>query len=55
MSDFFPFFEVSGKSHSAEKCQRGTLWEFLNIQSVAKRQKLMGGTIKKISEKKSEI
>ena len=39
------FFEVSGKSHSAEKCERGTLWDFLNIHSVAKYQKLMGGTI----------
>ena len=30
----------------------GTLWDFLNIDSVAKYQKLMGGgTIKKISEK----
>ena len=27
----------------------GTLWDFLNIHSVAKYQKLMGGTIKKIS------
>ena len=45
------FFEVSGKSHSAEKCKRGTLWDFLNIHSVAKYQKLMGGTIKKIRKK----
>ena len=29
----------------------GTLWDFLNIHSAAKCQKLMGGTIKKISEK----
>ena len=29
----------------------GTLWDFLNIHSVAKYQKLMGGTIKKTSEK----
>ena len=29
----------------------GTLWGFLNIHSVAKYQKLMGGTIKKNSEK----
>ena len=28
-----------------------TLWDFLNIHSVAKYQKLMGGTIKKNSEK----
>ena len=44
---FFSNVEVSGKSHSAEKCERGTLWDFLNIHSVAKYQKLMGGTIKK--------
>ena len=48
---FRNFFEVSGKSHSAEKCKRGTLWDFLNIHSVAKYQKLIGGTIKKNSEK----
>ena len=48
---FSDFFEVSGKSHSAEKCKRGTLWDFLNIHSVAKYQKLMGGTIKKIRKK----
>ena len=29
----------------------GTLWDFLNIHSVAKYQKLMGGTIKKIRKK----
>ena len=29
----------------------GTLWDFLNIHSVAKYQKLMGGTIKKIGKK----
>ena len=45
------FFEVSGKSHSAEKCKSGTLWDFLNIHSVAKYQKLMGGTIKKFRKK----
>ena len=33
--------------------KRGTLWDFLKIHSVAKYQKLMGGTMKKISEKKS--
>ena len=49
---FRNFFEVSGKSHSAEKCKRGgTPWDFLNIHSVAKYQKLMGGTIKKIRKK----
>ena len=49
--NFRIFFEVSGKSHSAEKCKRGTLWDFLNIHSVAKYQKLMGGTIKKFRKK----
>ena len=29
----------------------GTLWDFLNIHSVEKYQKLMGGTIKKIRKK----
>ena len=29
----------------------GTLWDFLNIHSVAKYQKLIGGTIKKIRKK----
>ena len=29
----------------------GTLWDFLNIHSVAKYQKLIRGTIKKIREK----
>ena len=29
----------------------GALWDFLNIHSVAKYQKLMGGTIKKIRKK----
>ena len=29
----------------------GTLWDFLNIHFFTKYQKLMGGTIKKISEK----
>ena len=47
---FRNFFEASGKSHSAENCKRGTVWDFL-IHSVAKYQKLMGGTIKKLSEK----
>ena len=50
---FRNFFEVSGKSHSAEKCKRGTLWDFLNIHSVAKYQKLMRGTIKKNFGKES--
>ena len=29
----------------------GKLWDFLNIRSVARYQKLMGGTIKKIRKK----
>ena len=29
----------------------GTLWDFLNIHSVAKYQKVMGGTIKKFGKK----
>ena len=33
--------------------KEGTLWDFLNIHSVAKYQKLIRGTIKKNSEKKS--
>ena len=49
---FFDFiFEVSGKSHSTEKCKRGTLWDFLNIHSVAKYQKIDGGAIKKFRKK----
>ena len=32
---------------------KGTLWDFLNIHSVAKYQKLMGGTILKKFGKKS--
>ena len=31
--------------------KEGTLWDFLNIHSVAKYQKLMGRTIKKIRKK----
>ena len=31
--------------------KEGTRWDFLNIHSVAKYQKLMGGTIKKIRKK----
>ena len=32
----------------------GTLWDFLNIHSVAKYQKLMGGTIKKFRKEVSQ-
>ena len=42
---FSKFFEVSGKSHSAEKCKRGRfgiLWTSILLQ---KYQKLMAGTI----------
>ena len=28
------------QSHSVEKCEMGTLWDFLDINSVAKYQKL---------------
>ena len=35
--------------------KEGTLWNFLNIQFVAKFQKLMGGPIKKFREKISLI
>ena len=48
---FRNFFEVSGKSHSAEKCKMGMLWDFLSIDSIAKYQKLIGGTIKKFRKK----
>ena len=54
IEEIFPnLFEVSGKLHIAEKC-KGTLWDFLNIHSVAKYQKLMGGhfgAIKKFRKK----
>ena len=33
---FSNFFEVSCKSHSAEKCKRGAFRDFSNIHSVAK-------------------
>ena len=33
--------------------KRGTLWDFLSIHSVAKYQKLIGGTIKKYRKKNS--
>ena len=48
---FSKCFEVSGKSHSAEKHKRGDALGFLNIDSVANYQKLMGETIKKIRKK----
>ena len=49
------FFEISLKFPVSrivpKNVKRGTLWDFLNIHSVVKYQKLMGGTIKKVSEK----
>ena len=58
-SEFFRiFFEVSDKSHSAKKFKRGTLWDFLNIHSVAKYQKIDGGSFgatKKIREKNEKF
>ena len=53
----YQFLEVSGKSHSAEKCRRGTLWDLLNIYSVAKNKKLEGDLfeiLKKTGEKVSQ-
>ena len=50
-------FLVCGKLHSAEKCKRRALWEFLNIHSFANRKKIEGGpleTFKKIAEKISQ-
>ena len=50
---FSKFFLVSGKSHSDKKCKRG-LWEFLNIHSFAKKEKIEGGPfgdIEKVCEK----
>ena len=55
-------FEVSGKSSKSlgitvpKIIKEGTIWDFLNIHSVAKYQKIEGGpleTFKKLSEKKS--
>ena len=57
ISNFFNFFKVSGKSDSAAKCKRG-FWDFLNIHSVAKYQKIDGGPFgatKKISEKNEKF
>ena len=47
--DIFLEFPVS--RIVSKNVKGGTLWDFLNIHSVAKYQKLMGGTIKKIREK----
>ena len=43
-------------SHSVKKCNKGTLWDFSNIHSVAKYQKVEGvlfGDFEKFSQKKS--
>ena len=49
---FFEFFLKFPVSRIVPKIVKGgTLWDLLNIHSVAKYQKLMGGTIKKNSEK----
>ena len=54
-SDFFRFFLKFPVCRIVPKnVKGGTLWDFLNIHSVAKYPKLMGGTIKKI-RKKSEF
>ena len=51
-SDFFQFFLKFPVSRIVPKnVKGGTLWDFLNIHSVAKYQKLMGGTIKKFRKK----
>ena len=34
-----------------KKLKGGTLWDYMNIHSVAKYQKLMGGTIEKFRKK----
>ena len=50
--NFFGFFLKFPVSRIVPKNVKGwMLWDFLNIHSVATYQKLMGGTIKKISEK----
>ena len=48
-SEFFLKFPVS--RIVPKNVKGGTLWDFLNIHSVAKYQKLMGGTIKKFGKK----
>ena len=45
----FPVIRIVSKN-----VKWGTIWNFLNIHSVANYQKLMGGTIEKI-RKKSEF
>ena len=54
--NFFRNFLKFPVSHIVPKnVKGGTLWDFLKIHSVAKYQKLMGGTIKKISEKNEKF
>ena len=47
--NFFSKFPVS--RIVPKNVKEATLWDFLNIHSVAKYQKLMGGTIKKFGKK----
>ena len=42
---FRNFFEVSVSRIEPEKYKRGTLWDFLNIHSVVKYQKIEGRTL----------
>ena len=37
------FLENSKKSHSAEKCRRGTLWDLLTYIQLQNMKKLEGG------------
>ena len=48
---FFDFFEVSGKSHSAEKCKKGDALGFFEHPFCCKISKIDGRNNKKISEK----
>ena len=50
---FRNFFEVSGKSHSAEKCKRGDALGFFEHPFCCKISKIVGRNNEKISEKKS--
>ena len=52
---FRNFFEVSGKSHSAEKCKRGDALGFFEHPFCCKISKIDGSNKKKISEKKSSL
>ena len=50
---FFNFFWSLVSRIVPKNVKGGTLWDFLNIHSVAKYQKLMGGTIKKSEKNQS--